>query len=261
MEPANPPTHLPRPPRVARGGVGCGLWFLRLFIMPHMCVGVALFAFWILTVIATVFGTETSAVVTKTHVTKGSKGGTNYSIDYRYSVDGQSYTNSSSVEHHIYATVDDPQKIEEGLASLRIRHIGLGSWHSSLVQEKYSWKKIGFLLFAMLFWNGIMSVFVYIAWVAPLRTRWLVRHGIATPGTIVGRRKVYGKRIQYYVTFKFQEPVSGQEFQREMQVPGEKYYDIAKEGRAVTVLYKPGKRKRSLVYELCGYHVDGAVAG
>jgi hypothetical protein len=255
LDATNTPTRLPPPPREVCGGVGARLWFMRLFILPHMCVGVGLVGMFLLTVLVVAFGTDTSAVVTEAHTGKTSKGRTSYHITYRYRIGEREHTKSDSVAVSTYAAVSDPGKIEEGVAKVRMRYIELGSLHYHLLVEgDFAWKPFS-LLFAVLFWNGIVSIFVYAAWVAPIRNRWLVRHGAATVGKIVSRRMVRGKGTSYYATFTFREPASGQEFKRVMRLPGELKYEVAQEGRAVTVVYDPSKPKRSLVYELSGCRV------
>ena len=108
-----------------------------------------------------------------------------------------------------------------------------------------------------LFWNGILSVFVVIAWVIPIRARNLVKHGETAAGTVVSSRVRTGKNTTYYVVFRFSDPQSGEELQREMAVPRAKY-DLAKPENRVTVIYWPGNLKRAIAYELSGYSVEGA---
>src|SRR5437867_3035224 len=81
----NTPVRLPPPPREVHGGVGCAIWFVRLFILPHMLVGIFLIARLVLTALTAVFGTDRVATVTKAYTSQTSKGGTIYHIDYHYS--------------------------------------------------------------------------------------------------------------------------------------------------------------------------------
>jgi hypothetical protein len=258
----NTPTRLPMPPRQVHGGVGCGVWFARLFILPHMCVGVGLIGMFALAALVAAFGTDFMARVTRAYTSRGSKGGTTYNLAYQYDAGGRQFTNSATVGAGTYAAVSRPGDLEGHAEMVRVRHIGLGSLHYHLLtQERSAWTAAGqFLLFA-LFWNGIVSVFVVLLWVMPIRQRSLARHGFATLGTIDGSRVRRGKSTSYYATFRFTDPANGQEISREMQLPGRTHYEEAQAGRAVTVLYDPRKPKRAIVYELSGYRVAEADPG
>lgn len=197
--------------------------------------------------------------MTAAYTSKGSKGRTDYNLQYRYNANGSEYTKSDTVGQNTYQKLTQSGKIKEGLTTFRVRYVGQGSMHFHvLIENGSTWILFGSMLFFVLFWNGVLSVFVYIAWVVPLHTRWLVRHGAVTVGKIVSRRTQRGKGTRYYATYRFREPVSGQDFEREMQLPKESLYWVAEKGMEVTVLYNPLKPKRSLVYELCGYRASGA---
>jgi hypothetical protein len=252
-------THLPPPPRKVHGGFGCGLWFGRLFIMPHMCVGVAMAGRLILTVLAAVYGKNLVAKVTDTHTSRGSKGGTTYHVAYTYSVEGREYSDTDTVRAGTYEALRNPKILEGRAATVRVRYLGSGPLHFHvLTQDGSAWGAVGFLLFFVLFWNGLLSVFVYVLWVAPIRQRSLIRNGEVTAGTIVSSRVHRGKGTTYYATFRFRDPERGEEITQEMQVPGEAQHSALKPGFEVTVLYDPSKPKRATVYEFCGYKVDGA---
>lgn len=258
----NTPTPLPPPPRRVHGGPGCAIWFMRLFILPHTLIGIGLIGYFILTVLAAAFGTDITATVTKAHTEHRSKGGMNYHVDYTYSADGRQYTNSDNVGASTFAAVNRPAEIEEGTATVRVRHLNLSPWHRQLLIEGHSpWVSAGQMLFAALFWNGILSIFLTLAWVLPIRKRNLIRHGFATTGTIVSKRMREGKSISYHATFGFRNPEDGQEFKREMQLTGKTDYEAAKAGQPVTVIYSERNPRRAIIYELSGYHVPGPTPG
>jgi len=250
---------LPPPPRKVRGGVVCGLWFIRLFIMPHVCAGVFMAGRLILTVLVAIFGTDIMAKVTEMHTSRGSKGGTTYHVAYTYNADGRDYSDTDSVGAGTYEAIRSPKELEGRAAIIRVRHFASGPLHFHvLTQDGSAWKSAASLLGFVLFWNGVLSVFVYAVWVVPIRQRGLMRHGEVTDGTIVGSRVRSGKATTYYATFRFRDPESGAEITREMQLPGEAQYSAAKPGLEVSVLYDPSRPKRAIAYEFCGYQVDGA---
>jgi len=109
------------------------------------------------------------------------------------------------------------------------------------------------LLFFALFWNGILSVFLTLAWIAPIRRGNLIRHGHATTGTIVSTRTRQGKGMSYYAKFRYRNPEDGNEIEREMQLSGMMDYEAAKPGKPVTVLYSERNPRRAIIYEFSGY--------
>jgi len=260
------PTPLPPPPRSVRGGAGCGLWLVRVFILPHVCVGVGVAGLTVLTALVAALGTDLAATVTGAHTSRGHKGGISYQIDYRYRIGARDYTHSGGVSAETYAAVGHPRDLEGPPATVRVRHLTIGPWnYGVLTQERTAWKAAGGLLVFAVFWCAILSIFVYLIWVIPIRNRLLVRNGQTTTGTIVKSRVNRGKSTSYYATFRFQDPATGREIEREMTLPGKEQYEAAWAGKAVTVVYSPRHPKRALAYELSGYRVSEcpppAVAG
>src|SRR4051812_5374910 len=87
---------------------GCGIWFARLFILPHTVAGV--FILW-LAIIATVnytrvwwFGDEQEGRITKKVQTK-SKGGLNYKFAYEYRVGAVTYTGEARTSEDRFGDV------------------------------------------------------------------------------------------------------------------------------------------------------------
>jgi hypothetical protein len=250
------PTRLPEPPRQVRGGVGGAIWFIRLFILPHMAVGICIAGAFVLTVLVAVFGTDSTGSVLELSKSRGRKGGTVYNVRYRYGIGWRCYTNSASVGWPLFSGLSRPNILEGQQVPVKVRHIQFGPLHYHVFTEAHSaWAEAGPMLLFALFWNGIMSIFVYALWIAPLRLRGLVRHGQAVAGQVVTTRVRRGKSTAYYATFRFTDPENGQEIEREMILPGSAQYDQTRAGMPVTVLYDPRKPKRAVAYELCGYRV------
>ena len=250
---------LPPPPRTVHGGPGFGVWFARLFIMPHLCCGIGLLGFVLITALTAAFGTDVTALVTNAHTSRGSKGSTNYSLDYRYRIGGTEYTHSSSVGARTYSSCAPAGRLHDAegpVARLHVRHLGFGPWHyQAVVEEGSLWKIAGGMFLMALFWNGIVSVFVYVLWVAPIRNRRLIRSGETTAGKVLKTRISRGKSTSYYATFGFTDPATGQEIQREMSLPGRPQYNQACAVQSVTVIYDPRHPRHALAYELSGYRV------
>src|SRR5262245_1404365 len=89
-------THpLPRSTR-RRGGwsAGCGLWFLRLFILPHTLTGIFILASAVggtlLWLAVALFGTQIEGQVVRTTATKSKKSQSmSYSLQYDYPIAGE----------------------------------------------------------------------------------------------------------------------------------------------------------------------------
>ena len=200
------------------------------------------------------FGTDLAATVTKAHTAETRKGGTIYYIDYKYTAGGREYTNSDSVGATTFAAVSRPAELEGNTATVRVRHLDFGPWHHHLLIQAHSpWGSAAQMLFFALFWNGILSVFLTLAWIAPIRRGNLIRHGHATTGTIVSTRTRQGKGMSYYAKFRYRNPEDANEIEREMQLSGMMDYEAAKPGKPVTVLYSERNPRRAIIYEFSGY--------
>jgi hypothetical protein len=255
-----PPTRLPPPPRHVSGGAGCAIWFGRLFILPHTIVGLFLLGHLAMSFLVAALGTDLRAEVTQTHTSRGSKGSISYQVQYNYAAGDMHYKSSGSVQARTYARLDRPQSAEATgpLPTVGIRLLQMGPLHYHLLTEDRSaWREGLDSLFIALFWNGILSVFIILLWIAPIRARSLVRHGQVAVGTVVKTRVNRGKSYTYYATFQFRNPENGAEIEKEMSVPKARF-DDAIPGRVVTVIYDLRKPRRAIAYELSEYKVTGS---
>jgi hypothetical protein len=255
------PTRLPPPPRTVHGGFGVMSWVARLCILPHMCAGVWVLGTLGLTVWVALFGTNLRARVVKGYTSESSKQGTVYHLDYAYHGTNRDYTNSDTVSSTTYSAVTRPAEGEGRGSTVKARYFEFGPVHYHVLTEESSpWKAAGRLLLFATFWNGILSIFVYSVWIAPIRNRLLVRYGQATKGSLLSTRVSRGKSATYYAEFCFKDPSSRRAIKREMKLPGAAQYRAAQAHHPVTVIYDPRHPKRALVYELSGYRVDGAAS-
>jgi Protein of unknown function (DUF3592) len=250
------PTRLPEPPRTVRGGPGCAIWFVRVFILPHMAGGVVMAVAFVLTVIVALWGTNTTGSVLALSTSRSSKGHMTYNVKYRYCIGWRCFTNSASVGSQLFQSLSRPTNLEGAPTPVKVRFISLDRLHYHVFTEEHSaWAEAGPLLLFVLFWNALLSVFVYIIWVAPLRERALLRNGQIVPGEIVSTRERRARGVTYYATFRFTDPSTGQEIKREMTLPSRAKYDEARTGKPVTVIYNPRKPKRAVAYEMSSYRV------
>src|SRR4051794_6798744 len=95
-----PPSDLPDPPRRLRRRAGwgpvVGLWFLRLFILPHTLVGIGLIAASLFAPFLWLCGVDVPGEITKLEVTRR-KGDEVCNVHYVYTVYNVAYANATIV--------------------------------------------------------------------------------------------------------------------------------------------------------------------
>ncbi len=228
---------------------------MRLFLMPHTLVGIGLIGAAIFSILVWLFGTDVPGRINSLDISRGKKS-TNFNVHYAYTVEGIDYQGSVSIVEEIYNTLQVgqayPVRVIRAAPSWMPHPRGPGS-STGMV---FMWP------FMALFWNGLMSVFLWIAWVAPWRMRSLLRHGLATAGVILRTETHRGGKGGpiYRVYYGYQatpldeghvlaEPDS---FERKMDVTRADYNEAAI-GRVVTVIYHPKNPKRSVIYDFAEY--------
>jgi hypothetical protein len=98
-----------------------------------------------------------------------------------------------------------------------------------------------------LFWNGILSIFIYVVWVSPIRMRRVAKMGTAVGGTITSKRMIPARGTRYVLKYQF-VTADGQTIDATSDI-SESAFDRAVKGRPVTVLYNPRRPKWNLPYE------------
>jgi hypothetical protein len=240
----------PPPPRRVRRkswDSGCTVAFLRLFVLPHMIIGVLLllsvpqhFYVWH-------FGTSVTATVDRLDTRPGKKGGTNYYLYFHYQLDGRRYDESDGTDADIYRSTH----VGEQFPGVATAILGKSLFLSS---AKSIGAETGVVLITALFWNGVVSIFAYLFWFVPLRQRWTVKYGEAAVGQIEGtstRRARNG--LWYYVTHRFTTP-DNRTLTGKSRVSKD-VYTSAVVGTPLIVLYNPRRPKWNLAYEYCDFVV------
>src|SRR5436190_1729036 len=106
---------------MVRGGPGLQVWFPRLFILPHMCVGMWLLAWLALPLLLALFGADGTARVTEGSTRRQKNGTPLFSVSYRYTEDGEELEGSGFVGADTYARVSAPAEIQAGRAFVPVR--------------------------------------------------------------------------------------------------------------------------------------------
>jgi hypothetical protein len=255
-----PLIELPPAPRRLRRRPGVGIgpavgrWLVRLIILPHCIVGIGLILPAIYVPTLLIFGDDVPGVIAGLS-TSPAKSGLNYHVHYSYTVDGLNYTDKDTVTAYDYSSTHVGQqckvRVLQSLPSMLPQRLTAQSpW---LVAPQY-------LLMALL-WNAFISIFVWLAWVAPWRTRQLLRFGVPVAGQIMMSNRIRGNKggVTYQIQYEYLALIDDQNGEVSQQLLNGKMaisvkdFFSAEPGQVVTVLFDPKKPKRSLVYDFAEY--------
>ena len=239
----------PRPVRRRAGSMGCGIVLGRLFILPHLGVGLFLLLFMLPATIAAVFfGEDHDGQVIRTWTTRGSKGSITYHIKYAYQAGGQERTGDRTVSKKQDQQLAGWSK-GSSAGAIKVKTVrALGYYYDkAILPGESGWGAVGEAVLFAGFWNGMAFVFVYMLWIMPWRAKRLCRYGVAMPGRIHGMHTTRGKTTTYYIDYEFVHPPFG--LRKKSQSVGSERYNAAHQGQMVTVLCYPGKKGPTVVYE------------
>ena len=242
-----------------RGLLGAELIFVRLFIVPHTFIGLALLLVALASTAVFLVGSNAPAQVTARNISRGKN--TSYRLQFVYREAGALHRDSQDVSASDY----DATPIGAAVQVRRLTPLP----NAQLVMpsgNRYpnplpSW---GFALF----WNGIVSAFLYMAWVAPWQRKKLVAQGAATEGQITGKEIERGRNTSYVLRYRYapreysqnsSDPFSTLAPNALTRAPAtpplsgtmnvaKADYEAAHEGDFVTIIYDQDKPKRSLIY-------------
>jgi hypothetical protein len=175
---------------------GPALWAVRLFILPHTIVGVFLIGQVILALLWLICGDDSTGQITRAWTEQHK--GTHYYIGYRYSI--------GPVKHSAQATIDSatyeqlPQSIRQPgtqapgespqTALVRLRVFSFARLEKVAPLPPYGSypiKEFVTTAFVAVFWDGILSVFLYQAWIRPYRVHREKNFTLKPPARPIGR--------------------------------------------------------------------------
>jgi hypothetical protein len=249
----------PTPRRVRyRDGwaTGCGLWFIRLFILPHTLIGIGILGAALgatgVYVGVLALGTDCQGAVVKKEERPGSKGKTYRYVDYEYMVAGRVHTGRVTMSEVDYeqVTVGDRFTVRALESAPQT-----DPWVRLPGQTPLA--DVGGKWLMALFWNGILSIFLWTVYVRPWQVRRLVRRGQPTEGIVRAATVSINKGTKsYHLTYEYAAPADDllgpTLFTRKMTSTQKAAADV-KVGDLVTVLYHPHKPRRSVIYKLTDY--------
>ncbi len=201
----------------------------------------------VLHVLAITAGKTLSAEVLYKEIQRGKRGGT-YSISYAiHSSPGSELARDSVTVSHATYQAMKPGDSFEVLVSPVLP--SFAHWTSIAAQS--GWTKLGGLWLMVLFWNGVLSVFVYSLYLVPLRQRRLVSRGQPTLGEVTSSQTVHvGRgRLQREVRYAYRAQGSdGVDQLIESRARIDPSGNEPRVGDTLTVLYDPRRPRRSVPY-------------
>jgi hypothetical protein len=235
-----------------RAGTGTVI-FLRLFILPHTLIGFGALFLVVFEPLFLILTPDTLATVIALTPHTSRKGGTTYRVTYRYSpVDapGVSLTGDDQISWAEFVGLRSDSQIYVHTAGVGChRYTCLSRTFGGYVRYRYP------MWFWALFWNGIVSIFLYTAWVVPTHNRNLVRFGDPVAGQITGKNIMRGKSTTYRLKYEF-TPIGDHHARKgSTTVATKPQFDQATEGQNVTILYDPNRPGRNVAYEFGDYVV------
>jgi hypothetical protein len=237
---------LPPAPRTVRRklGSGCGLWFMRLFILPHTLAGIFLLTLFPANWYVDHYGKTVTATVDRRDMTQTKKGGTLFHLYYHYDFGGRRYEASDSVGEERYVR-DREGTHFDGRAAGGL--FGRPVFRGPSAAGEFQWSLLAFALV----WNGFLSFLLYAVWIEPLRQRRLVKHGQVATGVVTSRRITRRRGTVHELMYAFTAD-DGFNYAGSCSVtPAD--YERTGEGAQFLVLYDPARPRRNLAYRFSDF--------
>lgn len=241
----------PRPLKTKKGkgqSYGC----LRIFILPHLLVGIVILALVLFQLSLVLFGETVNGTVTGSSSTSDDEG-VSYVLDYTYRYEFTTYAGQSSVTQGMYENAAPGD-----IVRVRVHPLAPG-WWSEIEDGGGPGEELAFMGVFALFWNGILSVFIWMAYVIPIRQRRLVAYGTVADGRILSKKHQGGTKGTRTVRYRFHPTgtavtASGTPIEAEMTVDAADYQS-AQEGAHVTVIYSAAGPSRSIIYDYAPWEI------
>jgi hypothetical protein len=239
---------LPPAPRTVRRkfGSGCGLWFMRLFVLPHTFAGIFLLGIVPAGWYFDHFARPVTATVDRREMEHTKKGGTLFHLYYHYDFGGRRYDGSDLISEARYVRARDGEPFEGRAVAVLFGR----PWFRGPTEAKANSPQFLVVAFALA-WNGLLSVFLYGLWIVPLRQRRLVKHGQVATGVITSRRITRGRGTNYTLMYAF-PAVDGSAYSGECGV-NRADYERTPDGTNLLIIYNPARPRRNLAYRFSDF--------
>ena len=243
-----PPALQRRPRKVKRRrGTGCAVIFPRLFILPHIIIGIGLLTLVPVTLASVFFGQLHQGRVINKSTSSGKKG-TYYQIRYEYEAGGRKRADERPCSRAQYDQMGDVSAAQAS-QPIEVRTLNLlgHEYKETFLPGESHWAPIRWIAWPALLWNAFLSVFLWILYVDPWRKKRLVRYGQPVVGRVFRKHVQHSRSETYYLDCAFDHPGIGP---RQVEISVQPHlYNLALEGEAVTMLCYPGHKRPVTVYE------------
>jgi hypothetical protein len=224
-------------------GTGCAV----LFLLPFIAIGLFVIVFagteWRSYHILNTTGQVVRGEYTDKYITTDDDdGGTTYHVDYRYEVNGITYTGSHSVDQGLYSRVENGAGVDILYAP--------GDPGLSRVEGTNDISTPIFLTVFAVFWNLISWGIFLAAIVGYRQDRQLMREGQLVRGELVNISGRNGSKGRYYVSadYRFQPPDGGIPISKRQTATRDdlRRTGLPEAGTPVMVMYKNRKHFKML---------------
>lgn len=243
---------LPRRIRAIGKRDGFPWGFLRVFILPHMVIGIGLLLGLVSTVIVADFGTRVTGTVVEKHESDGSDDGPSFFVTYLFHAGRETVRCTDQIEVDVYRPLETGRNIPVQYfpKAPRLYSIALPPGRS-LTGHLHS------LASFVLFWDGVLFPFVWLLYYYPYRTRRLYTHGRVAIGTVIGKKMTTGDDGNgYSIRYSFapDSVTPAHCVYGRTSVVSEEYVGI-REGDELTILYDSRRPRRNIAYRFGHYKV------
>lgn len=162
----------------SRGG-SVGLWAARLFALPHTLVGLYLLLMMIVGPLWVVAGRDTQRPVARVWEECTRKGNWICKLSVRDEASGEEKGERQIPRAEFDRVLRAIEASPEAPVTVAVRRLGIGklAFERPVLEGESGWGQIAFYWPFGLFWNAILSVFIYSFYWAPFREWRLRRRG------------------------------------------------------------------------------------
>ncbi len=222
---------------------------MRLFILPHMLVGIGLILALVIKLSLGLFGTRVEGTVMEKTVHEDSESGPTHHVKFAFTSGGQTCEGKAQVGADVFRSLAR----EDGIP---VVHLPLLPQYLSTYQPPQSrfpggtGKILGFALF----WNALVGVFVGVLYIAPWRNKRLLRSGTGAAGRVTNKRMNTDSDGDRTHEVDYTYEAGGQTLQGRAKVTAAEF-ERTQTGAPVSVVYEPGNPRRSQVIEFSEWEV------
>jgi hypothetical protein len=234
------------PPRLVRfrGGRGPRVFGVRIFLLPHLLIGVAVLVL-VIGEPLWLFGTPAITATVTSMRMSNARGRTRHQINYIYQWHGQAVSDQSTVSEATYQQLLKDRGIRVHVLSF------WGHQFSEIDVTPGQFAAARWFLWPWAFlWNGMMWLVLR----QPIVAKRLVSQGQPVVGKILDKETYRGKSTTFNLKYQFtpQSMMAANPIVRRMNVT-RTAYDSAEIGKEITVMYDPNRPSRAVIYEYGDY--------